>query len=116
MEELKQTIILYWPKILEYACMILAYVLVFLYRSKVKGSHNSVTALFREQTQENIKSNEQLQKDVHLELAASKKAYQEAIDKIAGLEQKVERLEKALLAITTEEVRYDNELCENEGD
>ena len=50
------------------------------------------------------------------ELAASKKAYQEAIDKIAGLEQKAERLEKALLAITTEEVRCDDELCENESD
>lgn len=116
MEELKQTIILYWPTILEYAIMIFAYVLVFLYRSKVKGSHNSVTALFKEQTQENIKSNEQLQTNVHSELAASKKAYQEAIDKIAGLEQRAERLEKALLAITIEEVRCDDELCENESD
>lgn len=115
MEELKQTIVLYWPTILEYAVMIFAYVLVFLYRSKVKGSHNSVTALFKEQTQENIKSNNTLRVDMSAELAASKKAYQEAIDKIAGLEQKAERLEKALLAITTEEVRCDDELCENES-
>lgn len=114
MEELKQTIILYWPTILEYAVMIFAYVLVFLYRSKVNGSHNSVKALFKEQTKENIKSNECLQTNVHSELIASKKAYQEAIDKIAGLEQKAERLEKALLAITIEEVQANAELRENE--
>jgi hypothetical protein len=85
-----------------------------LYRSKVKGSHDSITALFKEQTQENIKSNNTLRTDMSAELAASKKAYQDAIDKIVGLEQKAERLEKALLAIT--EVQVDAELCENEDD
>lgn len=114
MEELKQTIILYWPTILEYALMIFAYVLVYLYRSKVKGSHDSITALFKEQTQENIQSNNTLRTDMSAELAVSKKAYQDAIDKIAGLEQRAERLEKALLAIT--EVQVDAELRENEDD
>lgn len=117
MEELKETIIQYWPTILEYAFMVLAYFLVFMYRSKVKGSHDSVTALFKEQTQEAVKSNTILQQNVHEELIASKAAYQLAIDKIKGLEEKTVRLENALKALTieSEEVESNAKLCENES-
>lgn len=115
MEELKEAIILYWPTIVQYALMIFAYFLVFLYRSKVNGTSLNFTTLFKEKTQEFIASNSELQKSVNTELVESKAAYQAAIDKIKSLEEKTLHLEKALL-ILTEEVKSDAELYKDESD
>ena len=54
MEEFKQYIVQNWPTIVEYAIMVVAYFLFFLYRSKVSGTRRDLTVMFKEKAQEVI--------------------------------------------------------------
>ena len=115
MEQFKETIRLYWPQIVEYALLLLAYFLVFLFRGKVNSSHNDVKTLFKENVNDVIQEKIVMQK----ELKSTKQEYEAAIKKIESLERAVLSLTKALHELTdndTEEVQFDAELSENETD
>ena len=111
MEEFKQYITQNWPVIIEYAMMIVAYFLFFLYRSKVTGTKRDLNVMFKEKTGEVTITNENLKKDVnnakmimHKELEEAKIQYQAAIDKIATLEKNFSRLNDTLSELFKDDV------------
>lgn len=52
MEEFKSYIVQNWPTIVEYAIMVVAYFLFFLYKAKVSGTRRDLTVMFKEKAQE----------------------------------------------------------------
>ena len=124
MEEFKQYIVQNWPTIVEYAIMVVAYFLFFLYRSKVSGTRRDLTVLFKEKAQEVTNTDLKLREDVGqtrqimaTELTEAKAQYKAAVDEIADLKARLNRAEKALTEIITEtEVVDDGEQSTNEED
>ena len=113
MEEFKQYIVQNWPTIVEYAIMVVAYFLFFLYRSKVNGAKRDLTVMFKEKAQDIT----QTRQVMAAELTAAKAQYQAAVNEIAGLRARLNRAEKALVEIITEtEVVDDGEQSTNEED
>ena len=124
MEEFKQYIVQNWPTIVEYAIMVVAYFLFFLYRSKVSGTRRDLTVMFKEKAQEVTSTDLKLREDVGqtrqimaTELTEAKAQYKAAVDEIADLKARLNRAEKALTEIITEtEVVDDGEQSTNEED
>lgn len=124
MEEFKQYIVQNWPTIVEYAIMVVAYFLFFLYRSKVSGTRRDLTVMFKEKAQEVTNTDLKLREDVGqtrqimaTELTEAKAQYKAAVDEIADLKARLNRAEKALVEIITEtEVVDDGEQSTNEED
>lgn len=124
MEEFKQYIVQNWPTIVEYAIMVVAYFLFFLYRSKVSGTRRDLTVMFKEKAQEVTNIDLKLREDVGqtrqimaTELTEAKAQYKAAVDEIADLKARLNRAEKALTEIITEtEVVDDGEQSTNEED
>ena len=124
MEEFKQYIVQNWPTIVEYAIMVVAYFLFFLYRSKVSGTRRDLTVMFKEKAQEVTNTYLKLREDVGqtrqimaTELTEAKAQYKAAVDEIADLKARLNRAEKALVEIITEtEVVDDGEQSTNEED
>lgn len=124
MEEFKQYIVQNWPTIVEYAIMVVAYFLFFLYRSKVSGTRRDLTVMFKEKAQEVTNTDLKLREDVGqtrqimaTELTEAKAQYKAAVDEIADLKARLNRAEKALTEIITEtEVVDDGEQSTNEED
>lgn len=124
MEEFVQYIVQNWPTIVEYALMVVAYFLFFLYRSKVSGTRRYLTALFKEKAQEVTNTDLKLREDVGqtreimtTELTEAKAHYQAAVNEIADLRARIHRAEKALVEIIIEtEVVDDGEQSTNEED
>lgn len=124
MEEFKQCIVQNWPTIVEYAIMVVAYFLFFLYRSKVSGTRRDLTVMFKEKAQEVTNTDLKLREDVGqtrqimaTELTEAKAQYKAAVDEIADLKARLNRAEKALTEIITEtEVVDDGEQSTNEED
>lgn len=124
MEEFKQYIVQNWPTIVEYAIMVVAYFLFFLYRSKVSGTRRDLTVMFKEKAQEVTNTDLKLREDVGqtrqimaTELTEAKAQYKAAVDEIADLKARLNRAEKALVEIITEtEVVDDGEQNTNEED
>lgn len=124
MEEFKQYIVQNWPTIVEYAIMVVAYFLFFLYRSKVSGTRRDLTVMFEEKAQEVTNTDLKLREDVGqtrqimaTELTEAKAQYKAAVDEIADLKARLNRAEKALTEIITEtEVVDDGEQSTNEED
>ena len=101
-----------WPMILEYMLMFIAYFLVFLYRSKVKTTKRDLTVLFQDKAKEVVNTDKILRDDMNAtrgimekELAEAKHKYEEAINKISGLESRLCKTEKAFIAML-----YDSEV------
>ena len=124
MEEFKQYIVQNWPTIVEYAIMVVAYFLFFLYRSKVSGTRRDLTVMFKEKAQEVTNTDLKLREDVGqtrqimaTELIEAKAQYKAAVDEITDLKARLNRAEKALVEIITEtEVVDDGEQSTNEED
>lgn len=124
MEEFKQYIVQNWPTIVEYAIMVVAYFLFFLYRSKVSGTRRDLTVMFKEKAQEVTNTDLKLREDVGqtrqimaTELTEAKAQYKAAVDEIADFKARLNRAEKALVEIITEtEVVDDGEQSTNEED
>ena len=124
MEEFKQYIVQNWPTIVEYAIMVVAYFLFFLYRSKVSGTRRDLTVMFKEKAQEVTNTDLKLREAVGqtrqimaTELTEAKAQYKAAVDEIADLKARLNRAEKALVEIITEtEVVDDGEQSTNEED
>ena len=124
MEEFKQYIVQNWPTIVEYAIMVVAYFLFFLYRSKVSGTRRDLTVMFKEKAQEVTNTDLKLREDVGqtrqimaTELTEAKAQYKAAVDEITDLKARLNRAEKALVEIITEtEVVDDGEQSTNEED
>lgn len=123
MEEFKQYIVQN-SSIVEYAIMVVAYFLFFLYRSKVSGTRRDLTVMFKEKAQEVTNTDLKLREDVGqtrqimaTELTEAKAQYKAAVDEIADLKARLNRAEKALVEIITEtEVVDDGEQSTNEED
>ena len=129
MEEFKSYIVQNWPTIVEYAMMVVAYFLFFLYRAKVSGTRRDLTVMFKEKAQEVMNTDIKLREDVGQtrqimvnELIEAKRKYQEAVDMIGDLKTRLYRTEKALMEIITDEVENivevpdDREHGDNEED
>ena len=124
MEEFKQYIVQNWPTIVEYAIMVVAYFLFFLYRSKVSSTKRDLTVMFKEKAQEVTNTDLKLREDMGqtrqimvTELTEAKAQYKAAVDEIAGLKARLNRAEKALIEIITEtEVIDDGKPSTNEED
>lgn len=129
MEEFKSYIVQNWPTIVEYAIMIVAYFLFFLYKAKVSGARRDLTVMFKEKAQEVTNTDLKLREDVGQtrkvmadELAEAKRQYQAAIDEISDLKARLSRAEKALIEIIADEVEDtvevpdDGEQSNNEED
>lgn len=129
MEEFKSYIVQNWPTIVEYAIMVVAYFLFFLYRAKVSGTKRDLTVMFKEKAQEVTNTDLKLREDVGQtrqvmadELAEAKRQYQAAVDEISDLKARLTRAEKALIEIIADEVENivevpdDGEQSNNEED
>lgn len=129
MEEFKSYIVQNWPTIVEYAIMVVAYFLFFLYRAKVSGTKRDLTVMFKEKAQEVTNTDLKLREDVGQtqkvmadELAEAKRKYQAAVDEISDLKARLTRAEKALIEIIADEVENivevpdDGEQSDNEED
>lgn len=129
MEEFKSYIVQNWPTIVEYAIMVVAYFLFFLYRAKVSGTKRDLTVMFKEKAQEVTNTDLKLREDVGQtrkvmadELAEAKRKYQAAVDEISDLKARLNRAEKALIEIIADEVENivevpdDGEQSDNEED
>lgn len=129
MEEFKSYIVQNWPTIVEYAIMVVAYFLFFLYRAKVSGTKRDLTVMFKEKAQEVTNTDLKLREDVGQtqkvmadELAEAKRKYQAAVDEISDLKVRLTRAEKALIEIIADEVENivevpdDGEQSDNEED
>lgn len=111
MEEFKSYIVQNWPTIVEYAIMVVAYFLFFLYRAKVSGTKRDLTVMFKEKAQEVTNTDLKLREDVGQtqkvmedELVEAKRKYQAAVDEISDLKARLTRAEKALIEIIADEV------------
>lgn len=129
MEEFKSYIVQNWPTIVEYAIMVVAYFLFFLYKAKVSGTRRDLTVMFKEKAQEVTNTDLKLREDVGQtrqvmadELAEAKRQYQAAVDEISDLKARLTRTEKALIEIIADEVENivevpdDGEQSNNEED
>lgn len=129
MEEFKSYIVQNWPTIVEYAIMVVAYFLFFLYKAKVSGTRRDLTVMFKEKAQEVTNTDLKLREDVGQtrqvmadELAEAKRQYQAAVDEISDLKARLTRTEKALIEIIADEVENivevpdDGEQSDNEED
>ena len=129
MEEFKSYIVQNWPTIVEYAIMVVAYFLFFLYKAKVSGTRRDLTVMFKEKAQEVTNTDLKLREDVGQtrqvmadELAEAKRQYQAAVDEISGLKARLNRAENALIEIIADEVENivevpdDGEQSNNEED
>lgn len=129
MEEFKSYIVQNWPTIVEYAIIVVAYFLFFLYKAKVSGTRRDLTVMFKEKAQEVTNTDLKLREDVGQtqkvmadELAEAKRQYQAAVDEISGLKARLNRAEKALIEIIADEVENivevtdDGEQSTNEED
>jgi hypothetical protein len=129
MEEFKSYIVQNWPTIVEYAIMVVAYFLFFLYKAKVSGTKRDLTVMFKEKAQEVTNTDLKLREDVGQtrkvmsdELAEAKRQYQAAVDEISDLKARLNRAEKALIEIIADEVENivevpdDGEQSNNEED
>ena len=129
MEEFKSYIVQNWPTIVEYAIMVVAYFLFFLYKAKVSGTRRDLTVMFKEKAQEVTNTDLKLREDVGQtregmanELAEAKRQYQAAVDEISDLKARLNRAEKALIEIIADEVENivevpdDGEQSDNEED
>lgn len=111
MEEFKSYIVQSWPTIIEYASMVVAYFLFFLYKAKVSGARRDLTVMFKEKAQEVMNTDLKLREDVGQtrkvmadELTYAKRQYQAAVDEISDLKARLGRAEKALIEIIADEV------------
>lgn len=129
MEEFKSYIVQNWPIIVEYAIMVVAYFLFFLYKAKVNGARRDLTVMFKEKAQEVKNTDLKLREDVRQirkvmadELAEAKRQYQAAVDEISDLKARLSHAEKALVEIIVDEVENimevpdDGEQSDNEED
>ena len=64
MEEFKSYIVQNWSTIVEYAIMVVAYFLFFLYKAKVSGTRRDLTIMFKEKAQEVTNTDLKLREDV----------------------------------------------------
>lgn len=110
MEELKILLIEKWPEIIEAVLLGISYFLVFLYRSKVNGSQLSMKSLFKdtktELTDLTIESQNKLleiYKNAKIESDNAVFKYTEAVAKCEACEQRVARLENALIELLKED-------------
>lgn len=88
MEELKQIMIQYWPTIVEYAMLGVSYFLVFLYRSIVVNTKDSLTTLFKDNAAQ-----------MKAKLAESKADYDAAISQVSDLKARLEKQERIIKAL-----------------
>lgn len=106
MEELKLAIITHSSEILEYALMLLAYFLIFLYRSKINNKSDNLGILFKEKIGKVLEKDEELEHIVSTnsafmqnQLIEAQKKYTDAVNLIQTLDQRLKRVENALVEI-----------------
>jgi hypothetical protein len=104
MEYVREYIVTNWSTIIEYAVIVIAYFLFFLYRSKVSGTKRDLTVMFREKADKVMVTEAKLRRDMEDELIQAKISYKTATDEIYDLCARVKRLENTIQELITEEV------------
>ena len=104
MTELKSFITMYWSTITDWALMIIAYFLVFLFKAKTNGTAQNINLAF---TELKTKFDENT-KNAETQLNASIEKYKEAVDTISILTKKVQRLEETLFILLDDEEAEDD--------
>jgi multidrug resistance efflux pump len=133
MEELKSFIITNWPTIIEYALMLVAYFLVFLYKSNVSSTKKNIDIAFSQfatRFADNETNNKTIldkcityytsaldtcKTDYAAALNESKAAYEAAVNEIAEYKKRTARLEDTLAILLSEDLDID-ELNEEVSD
>lgn len=92
MEEIKLFLIEYWPTILEYALMFVAYFLVFMFRKYTSGTKQNLNLAFGE-----FKTRfADAENNMRLQLEESQAAYLGAVAKIEKLYARIDALEESV--------------------
>ena len=90
MEKVIELISVNWPTVVQYACMIVAYFLVFLFRGKINATSTNLKQSFKENVA-HMKDNEKtFRADMRAQVEESKQKYNAAIDKISTLERELQ--------------------------
>ena len=92
MEQIIKTIIENYQIVIQYACMFLAYFLVFLFRSKVNTTRTNLTLAYKS-------SEAKLREDFDKEVKTSKGYYDTAVDQISDLQKDVCMLKNTVSAL-----------------
>ena len=96
MEELITIISTYWPTILQYVMMFLAYFFVFLFKNRVNTTNTNLRTVFKENIANIKKADTELREDVFAQLLESKTSYKAAVDKLAATEMRLAKAEHAI--------------------
>lgn len=96
MEEIKLFIAEYWPTIVEYALMFVAYFLVFMFRKYTSGTKQNLNLAFGE-FKTRFADNEKLMQE---RLEESQAAYLAAVSKIEKLYSRIETLEETVALLS----------------
>lgn len=115
MEDIKQFITDYWPTVANYLFTFLSYFFVFLYRGRVQSTKQTLTLAMKSQIKQIEGTDKTLRKDMSKELKESKQKYQDAVNQISDLQQRLKRAEKTLQAIL-EDVEVPDAVFTNEND
>lgn len=125
MEEFKTFVVTNWPTIIEYACMVVSYFLVFLYRNKVTGTKKNIDIAFKQfaaRFADNETNNKTIldkciadytsaldicKTDYTSALNESKAAYEAAVNEIAEYKKRTARLEDTLTILLSEDLDID---------
>lgn len=114
LEAFKQLIIEKWPQILQYVLTFVAYFLVALYKSKVKGTTTTLDTLFKEKVEQVVTLDTNLRTDfsettkkMEQDLEAAIKEYQTARAEFQQLTNTLTRTKNALMAFIMEDANDD---------
>lgn len=103
--DIKQFIAEHLPIIINYALVIIAYILYFVACAIVRKSKMSLSTLFTEKTESINTGNKMLRADVEEELKRAKAALAEAQVKYEMVDDRLTKAEKMIAALIGEEVK-----------
>ena len=107
MEEIKLFLIEYWPTIVEYALMFVAYFLVFMFRKSTTGTKQNLNLAFGEFKTKFADTEKSMQE----KLEESQAAYLAAVSKIERLYARIETLEETVtILLSDDEVEVINDV------
>ena len=111
MAEIKSFVVTYWSTITEWALMVIAYFLVFLFRGKMSGTAQNLNLAF---TQLKTVFNENTLK-AKSQLEESKAKYAEAVGKIEHLERRLAAVDRAICVLLDADKTEESEETEDDS-
>jgi hypothetical protein len=107
MEELKSLLIEKWPDIISFLSVIVSYFLIYIYKNRMTIAKNTMTMIFKENTNNVEKEMKETSRKVERELVAAKKSYEDAVSQIKELKAQLERTQRAVLILLETEEEND---------